>query len=170
MIDEEIKIKIANKHGVLNFNYLLEFMSSSGIKFINRRLKDTLGIATYYCIYLDMEKIDTYPNTLLFFIILHEMAHYKRINKMGKDIMLKNLSSDNFDEIFKHVINEEIFADRYACFIFNLFNKCEFPRSATQCLNELEKQIPYKETVMSIFGKIKNNEENYKNLVNSFLI
>jgi len=169
MVDEVIKIVLKEKHGELNFNGLLEFMEFSSIDFKARKLRGPMGIATYFCIYLDMDKIDTYHDQMLFFVILHEIAHYKRIAKVGKEHIIKMLSLEDFEEFCTHVITEEIIADRYGCYVFYLLNKNIFPRGATQQLDIDYRRIQYKNTAKYLFGQIQNNEENYKKVLESFL-
>jgi hypothetical protein len=170
MVDETIKIALKEKHGKLNFNSLLDFMEASGIEFKDRKLRGPMGIATYFCIYLDLHKIDAYNDKMLFFVILHEIAHYKRIARVGKEHIIKMLSLEDFEEFCTHVITEEIIADRYGCYVFYLLNKNIFPREATQRLDEKYRQVQYKHTAKHLFGQIQNNEENYKRVLESFLV
>jgi len=155
MIDEEIKIALNEKHGDLNFKGLLEHMEASGIDFKANPLRGPLGIATYYCVYLDMAKIDYYHDKMLFFIILHEMGHYKRIANVGKDHIIKMLSLEDFEEFCQHVITEEIVADRYSAYCYYLLNKEVFPKGATQQLENKDRQRQYKSTAKHLFGQIQ---------------
>ena len=172
MIDESIKTALLEKHGKFNFNALLAFMENTGINYQNRRMCGPLGLATYHTVYVDLDCINQYPDNLLYFIILHETAHYKRIERMGgKDEVIKMLSIDDFEEFSKHVIDEEIFADRYACFIYQILNKKKFPREATQNLHLKERQESYKtNSVIRLFGVVQNSEEIYNKLIDRFLI
>jgi hypothetical protein len=173
MIDESIKIAFKNNNMNLNFDGLLEFMESTGISYHNRKINGPMGIATYYCIYIDFNMIiNRWGYNLLYFIILHETAHFKRIERMGgKDAVIKMLSIEDFEAFCEHVIGEEIFADRYACFVYQILNNETFPREATQKLHIKEVQERYKNTsAIRLFGVVKNSEEIYKQLVNSFLI
>lgn len=172
MIDESIKTALLKKHGDLNFKGLLEFMESTGINYLSHGLDRIFGMATCYGIYLDLEKINEYHDNFLYFIILHETAHYKRIKQMGgKDAVIKILSNEDFEDFCGHVIGEEVFADRYACFVYQILNKEKFPREATQNLHMKEVQERYKKnSAIRLFGVVKNSEEIYKQLVNSFLI
>jgi hypothetical protein len=172
MIDQSIKTALLEKHGELNFKGLLDFMESTGIDYLSHGLDRIFGMATCYGIYLDLNKIDEYHDKFLFFIILHETAHYKRIEQMGgKDAMIKILSTEDFEEFCGHVIGEEIFADRYACFVYQILNNETFPREATQKLHIKEVQERYKHSsAIRLFGVVKNSEEIYKQLVESFLV
>jgi len=172
VIDESIKTALLEKHGKLDFNALLAFMENTGINYQNRRMRGPMGLATYYTIYVDLEYINQYPDNLLYFIILHEIAHYKRIERMGgKEGVIKMLSIEDFDVFCEHVIGEEIFADRYACFVYQILTKTMFPRGATQNLHIKGIQDRYKEkSAIHLFGVVKNNEDVYHQLLESFLI
>ena len=170
MVDETIKIILREKKSELNFRVLLSFMEATGIEFRDRILRGPMGIATYYCIYLDMTKIITYHEKMLFFVILHEIAHFKRIAKVGREHVIRMLSIEEFKPFCDHIINEEIIADRYACYVYQCLNQDEFPRTATQELHLDYRQREYERTAQHLFGVIKNNEENYKKLLESFVL
>jgi len=80
MIEESIKV-VLEKQGSLDFKPLYTHMENSGLVFKNQRLRMVMGIATYAGIYLDMEKFGQYTDESKYFVILHEMAHGKRIQK-----------------------------------------------------------------------------------------
>lgn len=169
MIDENIKINLATLHGNLNFIGLLEFMEQSGIPFKSRKLKGPLGLASFDGIYLDLNQIGCYPSSLLFFIILHEMAHYKRITKFGKSKIVSLLSETDFELFVDHVVGEEIIADRYGCLMYRYFNGKTFPREATQNLHLPYKREKYKTVASLLYGKIQNDENKYDALLASFI-
>lgn len=170
MVDESIKTLLKEKHGELDFNNLLFFMENTGIDFKARGLRGALGMTTSYCIYLDLDKFSCLNDKMLYFVIIHEMAHYKRINKVGVDFVIKMLSHENFDAFCEYIINEEIIADRYACFLFNLFNKQIFPKGATQRLDDNYYKHNYKNNLKMLFGVVQNNEKKYKELLESFVV
>jgi hypothetical protein len=172
MIDESLKTALLEKHGTLDFKALVAFMESTGINYQNRRMRGPMGLATYHTVYVDLAVINQYPDNLLYFIILHETAHYKRIERMGgKDVVIKMLSIEDFEEFCQHVIGEEIVADRYACFVYQILTKFRFPREATQNLHMKHIQDRYKEkSAVHLFGVVKNNEDVYHQLLESFLI
>ena len=58
---------------------LLSWMNSQGVPYKSRRLKGPMGFATFDGVYLNLDVILNYNPSLLFFVILHETAHYKRI-------------------------------------------------------------------------------------------
>ena len=171
MIDESLIECLKDKHGMYDFNKLIEFMQQSNIVFKDRRIKNAVGIATYDCIYLDSDTLNfIFPDLMIYFIILHEMGHYKRLHKYGKEHFIKELSNDDFDKLFEHVIGEEILADRYASRIFYIFNKKVFPKFYTQCLDDPNKKANYQYRIKWFFGKIQNKEENYDNLFKELIV
>lgn len=170
MVDQTIVDYCENAFVEYNFKRLLTFMRESGIVYKNRDLRGPLGIATADCVYLDLKNIKKYSPSLLFFIILHETAHYKRIQKMGKSTVIEMLSLEDFDAFCEHVIYEERVADRYGCLIYKTMNGFDFPKLATQCLDDPNKQKQYRKTANLLFGKIKNSEEEYNKLLKSFVI
>lgn len=155
----------------LDFKTLLEIMKASGIEFRNRKMRGPLGIATFYCIYLDIEHMRMACNReTIYFVILHEMAHYKRISRMGKEKLIEILSFEDLEIFCKHVITEEIIADRYACYVFQYLNGSSYPRRCTQQLHLEYQEEQYKYQLKKyFFGKI-NNEETYIAFWESFVI
>ena len=172
MIDESIITYLNKIDGGLNFKSLINFMSDSLIIFKDRRIKGPIGMTTPYCIYLDIKRVDELnlnPMTV-YFLVLHEIGHYKRIKNMGKETMLNHLSTDNFDELCYHIVNEEIFCDRYASLLFYHFNKLILPKIHTQQLDNEIYRLMYRQNVKPLFGVIQNKEENYMRLIESFLL
>lgn len=170
MVDESIKELLREKHGELNFNGLLAFMEDSGIDFKARKMTWPMGLATFFCIYIDLARLSGYSDKFTFFVILHEIAHYKRMLKTGKEHLLNMLSLEDFDEFCADIINEEIIADRYGALMYHYFNKETYPKSYTQQLHLPSKQTAYASTARELFGVIKHSEENYLTLLNTFLL
>ena len=167
-MDESIKIKLKKE---VDLSPLIALMEASGVDFKNRKLNGPFGMATYLSVYLDVDKLlDCFNTRMIWFIILHEMGHFRRIQKMGKDKPISMFSLEDYDAFCNHIISEEIFADRYACFIYYLNNKQEFPRLATQQLYLVENQQRYKMAIQPLFGVVKNKEENYIQLFESYII
>ena len=110
-----------------DFEVLIKFISSLDIKFTDCNLKGPYGMSTIYGIYLDMDKIiSRFHPMMIKYIILHEIGHYKRITKLGKEQVIKNLSLENYDEFCDSVIFEEIIADRYACLVYLRLERISF--------------------------------------------
>lgn len=169
MVDASIKNKLSQLNGRLNFDGLIEFIEQTGFVFKDRDLINAMGIATIDCIYLDIGKLKHYMDDFIFFVILHEICHFKRISKVGKIETIKLLSLEDFKEFNEHILGEEILADRYACRLFYRFNKKIYPYEMTQQLDQPKKKEEYKEIAKRYFGFIQNNEQRYDELIKSFI-
>lgn len=154
----------------LDFIKLLNFINDNSIPIVNSRLTSALGMATYYKIHLDIINIESKPIMLRYFIILHEIAHYKRLIKKGLDYHLHFLSSNNVNNLYNHLLNEEIIADNYASYVFNKLNDIKYPYEMTQQLKEYENKIKFINTAYSLMGKLNNTEESYKNMISTYII
>ena len=170
MIDIAILEKLIERNGQYNFTKLVDYLLDTGFVYQDRKLRGPLAIATLNGVLLDMSVIDRYHDKLVYFILLHETAHMKRINRMGKEMMLSNLSIEDFGEFTARIFEEEIFADRYACSLFYHFNKEIYPWYETQQLNLKYKQDQYEKMARMYYGKIQNNEEKYNEMINNFII
>jgi hypothetical protein len=169
MVAQSIREKLQSLDGEYKFNDLLTFMEDSCITFIDRRLNGPMAIATLDGVIVDVLKLSHYHDRLIFFIFIHEIAHMKRLVKNGKGWFLGQLSIDNYQEFTSELFKEEILADRYACRMFYKFNEIIYPWNQTQQLNLPEKQKAYAPMADSYFGKINNNEETYRELIQSFI-
>lgn len=169
MIDKEIIKAISKRNGYYNFNDLLTLMEKSGISFIARKLAGPIAIATLDGVIVDISKFEKIPDSVVFFIFIHEISHMKRINKYGKEWFLGQLSLSNYDKFLEELFKEEILADRYACRIFYRLNKFIYPWCNTQQLNLKHKQDAYEPLARSYYGKIKNDEATYRKLIQSFI-
>jgi hypothetical protein len=126
------------------------------------------GLCAYDRIFISRSVV-SHPSLFLY-VALHELAHYKRIQKMGFDLHLSLLSSENFDTLFEHVVTEEIIADRYASYMFFKLSgiTCD---EYSQNLHRLDVQNFYKPKIKdTIFGKIKNNLDDYNKAVNCLIL
>lgn len=169
MIDKTIRDALSKRDGQYKFNDLLTFIESTGYTFKDRELHGILAFASLDYIMLDINMIDHYDDRVLFFIILHETAHFKRIRKKGKNWLLNGLSIEEFEPFTHFIFEEEILADRYACRLFYRFNESIYNWEHTQQLNLIEKQKAYAPLAEMYFGKIKNNEEIYNKLIETFI-
>lgn len=95
-----------------------------GINIINASIIHANGIATIDKVYIDIEGILTkYDERKLIHIILHELAHYYRIQKKGKEWYYNYVLHTNMDDYVEQTIFEENFADRWATLKYNeLYN------------------------------------------------
>lgn len=169
MVDISIKNKLSQLNGPLNFDGLIKFIELTGFDFKDRDLINAIGIATTDCIYLDIGKLRHYIDDFIFFVILHEICHFKRIAKIGKLETIRLLSLDDFNLFHEHILNEEILADRYACSLFYRFNKKIYPYEMTQQLDQPKKKKEYKNIAKRYFGFIQNDEQRYDELIKSFI-
>ncbi len=181
MLKENFKNKLIesfniNQHDNLNIDGLISFMENSEIDYYMADLNGPMGMATINGVYIDVNNILTkisFPigaNTmLLYFIILHETAHMKRIIKLGKDKVIENLSLPDFNDFFEHIINEELIADNYGCLNYYLLNKKKYPSHYTQNLDNSDNKERYKQTARGFYGQIQNDETKYNKLVNRFI-
>jgi len=170
MIEKSIIKALKKRHGTYNFNGLIEYMQNTGYVYENLKLKGPLAIATLNGVLLDVYKLERFSDSLVFFIILHETAHMKRIDRMGKETMIKNLSIQDFKEFCNYLFVEEILADRYACRLFYHINKEVYNWCDTQELNIESKQKQYEPIARLYYGKIKNDCEKYNEVINDFII
>lgn len=170
MIDEEIKTFLLTRNSRYNFTKLLDFIASTGFTYKSVKLQGlSIGLTTIDTIYLDLDKIEIYGDKMTYFVILHETAHFKRINKYGSDWLINNLSKPRIGKLIKFIINEEIIADRYACLLFNKFNNEIFPWNQTQQLNLKERELQYIPMVRLYHNKIENDINKYNELISKFI-
>lgn len=170
MIDKILKYKLLERDGKYNFKALVQFIESNGYDYLSKELRGPLAIATLNGVLINTSLLDRLDDKFIFFALLHETAHMKRINKMGKAEFIRNLSLDDFNEFMCHIIYEEILADRYACKLFYLFNKENYPWGETQQLNLPDKQKKYEQIANGYFGYIQNDEKKYDEVINNFII
>ena len=151
-------------HG-LNVDFLIELYKDVDVV-VAPMVLGVGGFATHEKVYINANcpRVD-----LFYYIALHELAHHKRMVKQGFDLHLNKLSSPEFKEFASHVIQEEIFADRYACLMFYLGNKQEAIFS--QGLEDEFKQDQYKELIKrEMFGKIEFDLKKYNEMAESLLL
>lgn len=166
MISEDLKELLIkrSKTSELNFKTLINFLSHSKYRFIGAKLRESLGLATTNTAYLDLKYLDDEDDKNIFFTILHEYAHLLKISKMGKDKMVENFSTDDLDLFVNHIIEEEIFADRFARFYFYHLNNELYPTYRTQRLEKPLVKEEFKSRITPLFGKIKD-EKDYNELI-----
>lgn len=172
MLSKKLKEALIENLPTKNVDDLICFMENAGVKYYMADLTGPLALATFYGVYIDIKKIKSKAvgEMLMYFVILHETAHMKRIKKLGKKEILRNLSNKNFDDFFNHVLGEELIADRYGCYMYYNLTKQIYPKSMTQNLHIKEVADSYKSTARYLFGQIENNEDDYKKLVNKFIM
>ena len=171
-MDRMIAENILNWHydTDLNFIKLLDFINDSNIPIVNSKIVSALGMATYYKIYLDLDNIANHPPILRYFIILHEIGHYKRLQKKGLEYHLHKLSSTNVNILYNHILNEEIIADNYGMFAFKRLTGVEYPYEMTQQLKDYENKVKFIDTAYSLIGKLNGTEDSYKIMIQQYII
>lgn len=152
----------------LDFITLLDFIDKNNIPVVDSRLINILGMATFYQIHLDIDYLEYQPYKLRYFIILHEIAHYKRLHKKGLDFHLTNLSNSNIDELYNHILLEETIADKYGMFVYRKLTDDIYPYEMTQCINE--NKLKLMDTAKSFIGVLDNNEDSYKAMIQKYII
>lgn len=170
MIDTNIKYNLLSRDGRYNFKGLVDFLDNNKFNYQVKNLRGPLAIATIDSVLINVSILDRYDDKFVFFVLLHETAHMKRIAKLGKDKIIRNLSLSDFNEFMEHILYEEVLADRYACQLFYLLNKETYPWNETQQLNLLEKQKQYEKIAMGYFGHIQNDENKYNEVINNFIV
>lgn len=155
-----------DKSDKLNIEFLLKLYNNIDVKLANMVL-GVNGFTTHEKIY-----INTNTNKdFVYYVALHELAHYKRIKKLGIDIHMKHLSSNDFDEFAKYVINEEIIADRYANLMFYIANgyHCNYSQEL-ECEYRQEQYKSFiKVNMFNLFSEFSELED-YKKLGESLLV
>lgn len=171
MISQNLKEHLISRssRSHLMFLKLIELLENSNHYFIGGKLKGPVGLATYQKAYFDMNKLRFGDDQLVFFVILHEYCHVLKIEKVGKEGMIKSLSTNELELFIEHIIYEEILADRFACLMFYLLNKELYPRYRTQMLDVMQYQVEFINRNKSLFGMIKD-EESYNEVLNSFIV
>ena len=174
MLSKKLKSVLTKNLSGCNVDGLICFMENNDVEYHIADLRGPLAMATFEGVFIDItrivDRLDINDGSLMYFIILHETGHMKRMKKLGKEEIIRNLSLGVFDDFFEHVIGEEIIADRYSCYVYQKLNKKEFPRYMTQELNLEHKKERYKQTAKGFFGRIQNDEKKYKELFNQFII
>lgn len=167
---EQDKQRLRSIESNLNFNGLIELIERDNIKINFTKLNGPFGLATYFGVFVDIETIlSGFPPDILFFTILHEIAHYKKIMGNPLDDLITILSNKDVDSFVEEVITEERFADRYASILFFKLNQKTYPNYWTQELEKEYKREKYKKEIIPLlFGKI-NNKDDYNNLVEKLL-
>lgn len=169
---ESIKEKLKKVNCKPELDKVFSFMESTGINFIDTNMVEPgpYGIASFYGVYLDIDRIiNRFGCEMISYIFLHEIGHFKRITKMGKEHVLSMLSHDDFYVFSDHIIEEEMIADRYAVFVYKKLTKNILSREITQQLNIKYNRDKFVLNNTRLFGNIKNNEESYMNFLNNFI-
>jgi hypothetical protein len=167
MIDEELKESLLKRLKGFDCKSLIDYMEKTKVNYYKASLRGPIGMASINNIYIDVDNINN--DRLLYFVILHETAHNKRIKKLGIDKFINSISTEVFDDLYRFLLNEEIICDRYGSFLFYIFNKQTYPKSMTQNLTFDLNKDRFKDVARMILGNIKNTEESFENYTKSFI-
>lgn len=171
MLDEEFTSYLSSLKSDLNFKGLINHLNDSDIVFKNNRLRNACGMTTFECIYIDIEALKWgFSDELVFFIFLHEMGHYKRIIKYGKNFFIGHLSNNNKTSLFEYLMLEEDIADRYASHLYNKLNGKNIPTYISDILNSSNRKQSYCLAASDLVGRVNNDENNYKKIMESYIL
>ena len=157
----------------LYFSNLLEMINDESIPIRNAKLKNAYAITTFDCIYYDFDAITShefYGDEFLYYVMLHEICHYKRIKKFGNEKFITGLTSNSLTEYFDFLINEEIISDRWASYIFYKLNGRLLRNHMTQNLHIEENKNKFMVSNVRSFNIISGDMKNYDELVNHHII
>ena len=170
-------IRRLNNMSLLNFETILTITNESDIKIINACLSDDIvGLTTLDCIYIDIYDILSRLSvgeinlSKVFFILLHEIAHKKRIDKSGVAYHLNMLTTSDFKSFYEFIILEELFADRWASFIFYVITRNKLDKSQTQELYIKSNKDLYVKSLKETHQLFKGTNFNYSEMIKQFLI
>ena len=156
----------------LNWKGLEEFMNSTGLEFekVKFSAPGALGLAVPGKVYVS----DTLgANMHYMFAVLHEIAHCKRYEKVGPEVISERILNGSFDEAFAHILYEEQVADRYAAMMFRKINGVGCPRHLTQQLDDENKIAGLANNwyyIRPILLDSINEGDNYFDVVKSFAL
>lgn len=168
MLTQKIKSFLTIKLKHLNAEGLIRVMEELDVEIVDRKLHNAVGMTMPDKIYLDIDRLRYHQPKFVYFVVLHEICHYKRIRKVGKKVIVELFKSKNFDEFFAGILKEELIADKYACILYFRFNDEVFPKALTQQLTEEVAQNVYSEFTKTLFGRVEN-EKDYRDLLKSFV-
>jgi hypothetical protein len=168
-MDEIAKEYLLNSHGEYDFIRLVDFCIEQGIPIKAAHIKHGLGLSYSESIYIDIDKLSSYPDKLVFWLLFHEMYHFKNIKKRTLKELIKIFAEPDFDTFFEILLQEEIGADRYACLMFYKFTGQVYPIEYTQQLTKPAYAERYKKEVAPmLFGKI-SSLDGYHAFIKSFI-
>lgn len=107
----------------VNFKGLVELIEEHDIPVIQKGINGGIGFASEFEVYLDILQLDRYHDSRkIAFIILHELSHYFRNQKLEPGHTEKIYRNPDYDAFIVDVIYEEMFANRLAHLLFYQLN------------------------------------------------
>jgi len=158
----------------LNFECLTKFIEDENIPVFNAALAQGInGLATKEAIYIDvLRTIRNLGIDKLFFVIAHEIGHYKRNINLTQEEVLDNIVKNDYRAYVNYVMNEEIFADRYGRMVFRLLNGKNFPADRTQQLEKESYRHVYSKRLEGTYTYIKDRiktQDDYQHELKNFV-
>jgi len=162
---------LKEKLNQLNYYALLSLIKENNIELVAAKILGCMGLTTPERIYFDENKLNCFHPSIVYFAVLHEIFHYKRIKLLGEPYFVLQFSNSNFNEFHRFVVNEEILADRYGRIMFHKFNKTKFPIEYTQMLDDEFNSNRYKAVTKQMFELFQNTGSgDFKKLYEQFII
>jgi hypothetical protein len=147
---------------MVNFNELIELLERENIPVKAHNEGKFSGLATMYGLYFNLNHLVQNPNIIVYYIILHEIGHYKRFKKLGKSYILNSFSQDDFNKWANGVIDEEIIADKYAAFTYYKLTGKIIPEYCNQKLHLNYIRERYMCKLKETHVNVENDETKYK--------
>lgn len=160
---------LVNKLSKLNYQALLDLIDENRIEFESVILAGAYAMTTPDRIYVDLYELRRLPDNVVYFVILHEIFHYKRYQELGKQHFINELSNPILEELHNHIIGEELAADAYGRKMYHFFNGQDYPIELTQMLEDPYNRERYEKNTKAFFGQIKN-EVDFDNFWNKFIV
>ena len=173
MLSDELKeslVEYSSEGTTLNFERLISFLEESEVSFVKGKFRVPVGgLTTPEHVYIAIDNLMMMREEMVYFVFLHELCHGLRFIKMGKDYHMDSLSHEEFGDFADYILYEEILADRYGSLIYKIFNGVSLDKKYTQQLDIQSNAIRYKTVMGNMYGVVKGDEDNYKELVNTYM-
>lgn len=160
------------------FNRLKNIFDTSDIKIKNSVLKgDNLALTILNNeIHFNISKINQLikfniiTEDDLFFLFSHELCHYLRLKKYGKDYHLEKLTSKKFFPFSNFLINEEVVCDRFARLFFYNIKKYRYKGNFIRDFNSPIYNNYYLSNLRITHKKLLEFSLDYDKIINEYFI
>jgi hypothetical protein len=153
----------------IDFQRLIYLFEQSDIEFITAELDSYGGVAINKKVIYDYNTMIYGDSNLILFLLLHEYCHALRVNKFGYSVMINFFIQDSFDIFKKHIIEEEIIADRFASYYYYCITGIKVPDNMVQQLEISDNANKYGENIKPFFYSI-NSIDDYDKVLNDITI
>ena len=152
----------------LNFAGLAKLIEANEIPIKNTRFTvPAPGMCANDCVYLDIPGIESVNSyTYKFFVVAHEISHFLRFKRKGENYNKDSYKENDFNKFGEFVIFEEMFADRFARYIYNSLNESRFPDFIVRSTGEYVKAISF---IEPMYRKINSGEVTYEEYLDELL-